>query len=483
MLKRRRKREITRYLVQGYYKMNTGSGQTLYDKGIQGNDLQLGSLVGADSNDPSWTGGVLAFSTDDFCKQKALATMQGTVTASMVNGAAFINDSGQTFTSYLRAYGVSNYTLMATDAAGKVAFGYIGEIGTGRTLGSNGLTNGDNEAALVSTITDINGTTTQSDEQAHAGTYSAKFTCDAAVSDHYTRFTGLTVGALYEADTWVYLPSSQTTTRLTLIGTNGSPAVDYTELTDQWVNLTGDLTLTSDWAGILGNETVVDGEYWYQDDLAFKQVLTPTSNGVVIYSTKTGTTQNWTLVESGFNANTIASYSIRKADFQITGDLTIGTFIKGAASSGKGILSKSDTTSNQRGYLILSGLTSPYAKFVVAISQTGSSAGKTYESSITVLDNTWHFILFTYSTSDVLKLYVDGVEDTSVTKTVDNSVTSLFDSATILYLSCYEGGHAATGYFTGSFANLVIESRTLSSGEVLSLYKKLRANMISRGLI
>ncbi len=46
------------------------------------------------------------------------------------------------------------------------------------------------------------------------------------------------------------------------------------------------------------------------DDASIKQILTPSTNGVTIVSTSGGSTENWAQVDSGFNPNDIASYTL-----------------------------------------------------------------------------------------------------------------------------------------------------------------------------
>jgi hypothetical protein len=49
-----------------YYRLDEGSGQTLADLSGSGNGGTLGSTAGTDTNDPSWVGEGLDFTTDDY---------------------------------------------------------------------------------------------------------------------------------------------------------------------------------------------------------------------------------------------------------------------------------------------------------------------------------------------------------------------------------------------------------------------------------
>ena len=52
---------------------------------------------------------------------------------------------------------------------------------------------------------------------------------------------------------------------------------------------------------------------------------------------------------------------------------------------------------------------------------------KRYTSSAIAFDDTWHHVAFTFS-DGILKLYIDGVEDTNVTKDYDKSVSYLYST-------------------------------------------------------
>lgn len=67
---------------------------------------------------------------------------------------------------------------------------------------------------------------------------------------------------------------------------------------------------------------------------------------------------------------------------------------------------------------------------------------KTYSSSVTVNDGQWHHLAYTFDATGngTLKLYVDGVEDTSVTKTLDANLPS-FSLTDELQMGVERGGN------------------------------------------
>jgi hypothetical protein len=59
---------IVRNGLVAEYRLDEGSGQVLRDYSGNGNDGQLGVVPVPDTNDPTWTGQGLSFSTDDYVK-------------------------------------------------------------------------------------------------------------------------------------------------------------------------------------------------------------------------------------------------------------------------------------------------------------------------------------------------------------------------------------------------------------------------------
>ncbi len=146
--------------------------------------------------------------------------------------------------------------------------------GTNWIKSGNVIINGDNESALMSGITAMKGSLSQSSDQKYAGSYSTKYICDPNNTNHYI-YTLTDIGNLYKTSAYVYLPSGQTTTALTLSTLLGPANQDIatTSLTDQWVLLTGYIVSTSAAIGIIGNATNCSGDYWYIDNYRIEGAL------------------------------------------------------------------------------------------------------------------------------------------------------------------------------------------------------------------
>ncbi len=324
----RQKSGIPMYGLQALYRFNEGSGQVAYDSSLSGADMQLGSVVGADTNDPSWiavTGGLL-LSTDDALRQSKLVSAKvGTVTASMVATVAFINDSGQDFVPYVRSGGVSRNVLVAFDGT-YYAMGYIGEQGTGETLGDEKLLNPSLET-LGGGGADVfanwgesfnNGTIEAAIDSVQNGAYSAKMTVGASGRPDLSQVVASSGGELYKLVFWCRgdntnavsyaLYGLDTTTFCKSYTSTANTSTIYVQKNYYITNLSNETRPRLQFA-----ENSTPGTYVYIDNVSVKQVLTPSTSGVKIYSTKTGSVQSWTRIETGFNPNAAGiQYEIRR---------------------------------------------------------------------------------------------------------------------------------------------------------------------------
>jgi hypothetical protein len=78
------------------YRFNEGAGQVLIDS-IHGNNGQLGSAVGTDTNDPSWANGGLSFLTDDYVKLPLAINPEADFTTFIVANVAASAPAGTQF--------------------------------------------------------------------------------------------------------------------------------------------------------------------------------------------------------------------------------------------------------------------------------------------------------------------------------------------------------------------------------------------------
>jgi hypothetical protein len=116
------------------------------------------------------------------------------------------------------------------------------------------------------------------------------------------------------------------------------------------------------------------------------------------------------------------------AAHNITDKLSISFWTKGTSNGAvQAFYSRWDASTDDRQILIFTENTSPFTKMRVLVSSDGLGGGgvrKDYTTSIPVLDGNWHFITVTFDSGD-LKIYIDGAEDTAVTKTSDPAFTTI----------------------------------------------------------
>ena len=149
-------------------------------------------------------------------------------------------------------------------------------------LGSEIITNGDNESALATFYADakLGCTVAQSIDQAHSGSSSAKITKsgggDALWDLKDTDGSDVTPGKLYKVSLWGYLPSGQTTSRIRLRLDDGGGGYDWISITATgvWTEATGYVTVgdSEDLRIQIMNDTGSATEYFYIDDISLKEV-------------------------------------------------------------------------------------------------------------------------------------------------------------------------------------------------------------------
>lgn len=94
-------------------------------------------------------------------------------------------------------------------------------------------------------------------------------------------------------------------------------------------------------------------------------------------------------------------------------------------------------------------------------------------TSITVWDNTRNFVAVTFNAGTV-KVYVDGVEDTSLTITVDDSISTIHTGANNMRISGYENngvfGSGDGGAYSDEIDEVRVYTKVLSLSEIRAIY-------------
>lgn len=274
------------------------------------------------------------------------------------------------------------------------------------------------------------------------------------------------------------------------IGTSSSGAELYdtgSTLNDtNWTRYTATFTATTTTSYIrLINGTSTINQTTFFDEITVKAVSvldsTPYSNNGANFGGTTigGATDNhgqsgrattFDGVNDYINCGVITAYPSMSIFIRVKGDL----------NKDKNIISKYNSTGAQRSWMIWPG-TGTGSTMRVIISDDGTRIGHTkdYTSSLTIMDNTWHTIGFTFS-AGTLKLFVDGVEDPSPTKTTDDAIVTIFNSNQPILIGWNQ--ESGFGYFTGSMSDARIYNRALSQTEIIQLYNSYRPQITQSNL-
>jgi len=156
------------------------------------------------------------------------------------------------------------------------------------------------------------------------------------------------------------------------------------------------------------------------------------------------------------------------AELDITDALTVSVWVKGGSQDNT-VISKYNTSSRRSWRIAASG-----TRARVNVSNTGgpydSSNMKEWNTSFTPFDGAWHHIAFTYQagTPDgTLKVFVDGVEDTAITRTWDPNVPSLYSTTANVVIGGY---YSENDPFVGRIDEVAIWNAVLTPSEVARVY-------------
>ena len=159
-----------------------------------------------------------------------------------------------------------------------------------------------------------------------------------------------------------------------------------------------------------------------------------------------------------------------RAVFNTGSAITVMVWVNGAASNNRQVISHYDWGLADRAWTVACHNNTSLSK--VSISDDGSAdAGhfKCYLTSIAVFNSSWHHFAFTFD-SGVLKLFVDGVEDTVPGKINDGAITSIYSSSADIVLGAYLNNDTPEAFYPGNTGEVVICSRALTPLEIQHNY-------------
>lgn len=191
-----------------------------------------------------------------------------------------------------------------------------------------------------------------------------------------------------------------------------------------------------------------------------------------IYTTKAEGAAGWngTNPTNGCSsaACTPVGYEIRKTDYQITGNMTVGAWVKTADANG-GIIDKYDTVNAQRSFVLMNyAVGGSGYKPSLWISGDGTTFSS-IKSTVDIDNDTWHFVAGIYN-GTTLKLYVDGNDVSGV---ITGAVpASLFDGFAPLILA----RNNASGLLTGSLDSPFVIASALTADQIKDIYNSTAAH-------
>ncbi len=120
---------------------------------------------------------------------------------------------------------------------------------------------------------------------------------------------------------------------------------------------------------------------------------------------------------------------VSNLNFQRTDAFSISTWVKrGAFTATQILFSKMNSSGNYRGYMFYIAETSDTPQFLLRRDTSFTFQRLLVIGSTTILDNNWHHLVVTYdgsSTASGVKIYVDGISDTTTfTGAISDSITT-----------------------------------------------------------
>ena len=156
-----------------------------------------------------------------------------------------------------------------------------------------------------------------------------------------------------------------------------------------------------------------------------------------------------------------------------TSSLTVMWWVKTSATGASSVMvAHQDVNSNNRSWVTTMASSTASTQLRVVLNENGASSGnaKDYrtQDSVVVSDGTWHHCAFTWD-SGTLKLFVDGVEDTSVVKTIDDTMTTINDSAGKLSTAAVLSADAGLAITAVKLADFRIYNAVLTEANIATI--------------
>ncbi len=417
------KDEITEELIgdiRGAWGFNTNAtlanGDTVADVSVRGADMTAVADAGGIGVMNGVRGKAFQFDgTNDYLTQKVYEDQTGASWGpanhglSLANGQAFARVQGVTLAPFAEA--ANPYMLVVKDPEGDVAWGYIDTAGGGETLGNELVIDGTFDSWTDNELNNwVEAVSVDADPETispYGGTGTSVKLVLSGNNQSLSQNLSVSAGKLYKITfaykgNYVKYHVKDLTNNVFIKSwteNNPSNSIDWSLYSAYF---TVPSTCTSISIGVWGTYL---GDTVYFDNVSVKEVTDTATDGVKIMSTKGGSTQSWAGISASFNYNASSyTFEVRKTDFQITGDLTVGAWVKNNQSNTveKGVISRG---TGGTGPFILFGGTGSNSAYL-RIHTVGGRA----DSPKTFLPvNEWAYLVGTYD-GNTVRLYLNGTE-------------------------------------------------------------------------
>lgn len=151
--------------------------------------------------------------------------------------------------------------------------------------------------------------------------------------------------------------------------------------------------------------------------------------------------------------------------------MSVSLWIKGASGGEAGVIGKADYggATNNREWFIERSWRDGAKLGVFLAAPDGVTNDKEYVTSVTVFDSAWHHVVMTFN-AGTLKIYIDGAEDTGVTKHLDVAMTAIRASNMSITMGCLYNNGSKALFWPGTMDDVSIWNIALSAAEVTSVY-------------
>lgn len=201
------------------------------------------------------------------------------------------------------------------------------------------------------------------------------------------------------------------------------------------------------------------------DDASIKQVTAPaTMQGVKVYSSRNGSTQNWTGIDSGFDPNNIAGYEVRRADLNLTGAQSIGCWVAAESDATTNIIMSKWENTNRRTFRI----TDTVGNYSVNASDDGAALMGTNVGAGSASDGEWHLVVSVFRPSASLDIFYDGSLGSQDTTSI---AATLYDTHAPFVLGTYYVNGNKVQNFPGQIGEAWVVNRALSAEEIAEYYR------------